>query len=332
MDDPDSSLVHLLKSDNGPSRLGRLKEALDSPFFLDDYEQYVQDPALHINGLYSPLSPQGQIRLISVLPTLSAHNIYTKLEIVDLKENHDYDALSWLWGAGHRDTRDVAVNGHQAKVPTNLIQFLHTMAVYPEALSRRVWVDYLCIDQTNNEERGWQVNQMSSIYQQAHEVTIWMGPAAQHDQTAIHLLRQLHLEGFQSMASMTMPCSENFRTLVQEIERMPDGWSSIQKILEHPWWLRMWTIQESVLAPNAKFIFGHMSLYMNTLEGVISLSSVIEDCANRSCTSKSRFSELKESTAWNAALARCMTRADLHEGRRINLLSLLYRFSNNKAS
>lgn len=40
-----------------------------------------------------------------------------------------------------------------------------------------LWIDQICIDQTNNVEKGEQVSAMSIIYARTAEVLIWLGPA-----------------------------------------------------------------------------------------------------------------------------------------------------------
>jgi hypothetical protein len=39
-----------------------------------------------------------------------------------------------------------------------------------------IWIDAVCINQEDNEERGFQVGMMSSIYQNAEEIIAWLGP------------------------------------------------------------------------------------------------------------------------------------------------------------
>jgi FAD/FMN-containing dehydrogenase len=45
---------------------------------------------------------------------------------------------------------------------------------------RVLWIDALCIDQNNNEERGEQVQQMGSIYSKAERVIIWLDYVMYH--------------------------------------------------------------------------------------------------------------------------------------------------------
>jgi hypothetical protein len=38
-----------------------------------------------------------------------------------------------------------------------------------------LWIDQLCIDQENNDEKGPQIQLMGDIYRTACEVVIWLG-------------------------------------------------------------------------------------------------------------------------------------------------------------
>jgi hypothetical protein len=38
-----------------------------------------------------------------------------------------------------------------------------------------LWVDAICIDQTDASEKSYQVGLMARIYMQAHQVIVWLG-------------------------------------------------------------------------------------------------------------------------------------------------------------
>jgi hypothetical protein len=44
---------------------------------------------------------------------------------------------------------------------------------------RLVWADAICIDQTNNSERGHQVNIMGEIYRTARNVVVYLGKSTE---------------------------------------------------------------------------------------------------------------------------------------------------------
>ena len=46
------------------------------------------------------------------------------------------------------------------------------------SLERILWIDAICIDQKNDEERAQQIQLMAKIYSQASRVLVWLGEAA----------------------------------------------------------------------------------------------------------------------------------------------------------
>lgn len=56
-----------------------------------------------------------------------------------------------------------------------------------------VWVDALCIDQQNKDERATQVRLMGQIYRGAASVAIWIGPEYEESVLAMQLLEKVAL-------------------------------------------------------------------------------------------------------------------------------------------
>jgi hypothetical protein len=54
-----------------------------------------------------------------------------------------------------------------------------------------IWIDYLCINQGNVEERTHQVALMSSIYSKAKTVIIWLGMPSNDSQLVIDFIKEL---------------------------------------------------------------------------------------------------------------------------------------------
>lgn len=55
-----------------------------------------------------------------------------------------------------------------------------------------MWIDALCIDQTNSSERTHQLRTMRTIFEQATSTTIWLGPATgQNFSLAVKWLERL---------------------------------------------------------------------------------------------------------------------------------------------
>ena len=59
-----------------------------------------------------------------------------------------------------------------------------------EDQDRLLWLDFLCIDQNNLDERASQVGLMREIYRRASEVLIWLGKSSPNSSAAISFLRE----------------------------------------------------------------------------------------------------------------------------------------------
>ena len=81
----------------------------------------------------------------------------------------EYEALSYVWGFS---SKTVAINLDGFKVP--ITQNLEYALRYlrRQTQSRRIWVDAVCINQADLDERSKQVSRMKNIYQQAFNVVM----------------------------------------------------------------------------------------------------------------------------------------------------------------
>ncbi|PMD40914.1 HET-domain-containing protein [Hyaloscypha variabilis F] len=117
----------------------------------------------------------NQIRLLRVAhSTANPGETEYSLTHVFLGDFPQYKALSYCWG-NPQDLVLIKVNGFEVKVTRSLheaLQMFRNETLDIEAL----WVDALCINQEDVDERNHQVLRMSSIYRQAQAVLAWLGP------------------------------------------------------------------------------------------------------------------------------------------------------------
>lgn len=87
-----------------------------------------------------------------------------------------YEALSYVWG-DPRSVCSILVNEKAFPVTHNLFLALkHLRLPYNE---RKLWVDAICINQEDVEERSQQVQIMQKIYWRARRVIVWLGERVQ---------------------------------------------------------------------------------------------------------------------------------------------------------
>jgi hypothetical protein len=83
-----------------------------------------------------------------------------------------YYALSYVWGDPGR-TLDILINGISRPVTKNLESGLRHMR--SESQNINLWVDAVCIDNSNIQERNEQVSNMDEIFASAARVIIGLG-------------------------------------------------------------------------------------------------------------------------------------------------------------
>lgn len=134
-----------------------------------------------------------------------------------------------------------------------------------------VWIDALCINQRDIEERSQQVSNMLDIFRAAIRVVIWLG--VEEDMTIHafqliqHITSTLKSHGFTTFSGS--PDSVKLGKVVDELSReIRDSQvyqSALTWIREISWWSRVWVIQEVAFAKNALVMSGFRSLPFNQL-------------------------------------------------------------------
>lgn len=86
-----------------------------------------------------------------------------ELRVVDFDAvSVDYTALSYMWG-DPKQTACVLIDNYPMEITRNLCAFLSEMQ--SQRRCEWFWIDALCINQTDDEEKSHQVQMMGEIYQ-----------------------------------------------------------------------------------------------------------------------------------------------------------------------
>ena len=173
---------------------------------------------------YPPLLPgPDSIRLLRLLPHKDrTAPIECELFDYSLQEpsqgTHLYEALSYVWG-GQEKPRSISIDGQDLPVTVNLHVALSHLRDH--FLNRIIWADAVCINQTDFQERGHQVQSMAKIYYKANRVIVWLGDAADNSNGALEYIRL-------AAKQTTNPLSN------ETIQR------AIFAVLQRPWFRRIW--------------------------------------------------------------------------------------------
>lgn len=124
-----------------------------------------------------------------------------------------------------------------------------------------LWVDALCINQDDPEERGEQVVNMASIYRTAEAVIAWLGESDSGT--------KIVMETFERWASRwkegTLDISTDAKGAQNFFDVTQEELSTIQAFGNRPHWTPIWILQELALAQTITFHCGNTSMSYTTL-------------------------------------------------------------------
>ncbi|KAI1213837.1 HET-domain-containing protein [Annulohypoxylon truncatum] len=188
----------------------------------------------------------------------------------------DFVALSYVWG-DQSIRKDIYVNGVPMSVTASLESALRELRNHMRIQQGfYVWVDALCINQEDMDERGVQVGRMKEIYHTAWHVVIWLGPEAHRSDLAMLALRYMSVESERGDV-----LSKLYKRVEFYIVRLPYmQWkhehrsllirkgvlNAIHHLLSRPYWRRLWIIQEVVLgSTNSPVLCGGSSILIRDI-------------------------------------------------------------------
>ncbi|KAF2450215.1 HET-domain-containing protein [Karstenula rhodostoma CBS 690.94] len=232
---------------------------------------------------YTPLDQEtGEIRLLHL----------SKKEVGDKSKDPQGKALSYAWGDPHK-SEIILIDDQRVAVTQNLYEALRELQLAGQ--ERRFWVDAVCINQTDDEERTYQVSQMRHIYERASSVAVYLGPVWEGCQDAFEFFEKSAQDADVHYTDTESPHIEvNGRTMGGSKHIS----SYISKFFDLAWWKRLWTVQEFVLAKTTMF---HCGPYVVSEE--VLLKSFRHYCFHRwSCCSAAPFATRGPSSGllyWN---------------------------------
>ncbi|KAI1776876.1 hypothetical protein F4818DRAFT_412116 [Hypoxylon cercidicola] len=245
----------------------------------EEFEQY-EEPCRPPAYPYHPLN-ETEIRLLRIVP--GTDTIECALHQMPLAEVRYFYALSYVWG-DTRHQKTIMLEGKPFHITNNLYEALHQFRQQPFDIGHPkdyFWVDAICINQNDMEEKSCQIPRMVDIYHAGH-VAIWLGHVKELPADSL-------FKKFMRRANSTPPKisrDQATKTLFKKADSMWMDWEPIDEddnvvlhsefgqdyeviiqvvanILNRPWFNRVWTIQEaSSLDTYPRLYVGRHSVYL----------------------------------------------------------------------
>ncbi|KAI5466983.1 heterokaryon incompatibility protein-domain-containing protein [Mariannaea sp. PMI_226] len=309
---------------------------------------------------YDSLScKNSEIRLIRFAePADAAAPIRLELCHASMTDTH-YAALSYAWG-DHKRTSQIYVNGGSFTISRSLHDALKQLR--QNGVQSWFWVDSICIQQSDPEEKTHQVRQMHAIYTQANLVYIWLGLGSDDSDRAMDFISRIGPRGLAVGSAdlwpdynrneevwgyiKAQPSSQlveaNGNAMGSELaqfmfdllhekslHRDTSGRESvvpgIHDLMEREYWCRVWIIQEISLAKEALVLCGTRSVSLDIFDATFTAVSHCICSGLRMLRSDTRY------FAWNLSpnfytITGLTTRRKHRQQDQLRLVDIVYRY------
>jgi hypothetical protein len=212
-----------------------------------------------VEFVHSPL-PRGAraIRLLDLHPAYEKQaQIQCRIRDANLDDGPSYKALSYVWG-NPEVAMPIIVNGGTYYVTENCHAALQRLRNTDQSC---VWVDAVCINQEDDQEKSAQIPLMREIYSAAEEVIVWLGKSKADWKTGDEMDEDLafglikDLSRFGQVIEDINPFIDVSRGTNEADEEFPrKRWQALAKLFYHPWFQRLWTYQEVVVSSKATIL------------------------------------------------------------------------------
>lgn len=178
---------------------------------------------------------------------------------LEMRKKVPYTAVSYVWGTG-----DLS---HVVKLPGHDLHVTATVDTILRRLRNRtrptyLWIDQICIDQTNLDDKSSQVQLMGTIYARARNTIAWLGDESDHGA----------LRALQGLSEATMGRDEDLLEDELEYLRHPlneekDSFDNLLNLSNRPWFQRTWIVQEAILSRSLFLMIGLDTVYWDDFGG-----------------------------------------------------------------
>lgn len=216
----------------------------------DDANLAPQSPHSSLSEIYTSTLGKDQFRLLYLSGSRAVDSpIHGELVEYQRENCPEYETTSYTWGGedGDATPSKPAYFGDfwdvlfLTKNCWSLLRYLR-----PHMGTRVVWVDAICINQNNIQERGAQVFSMPQIYRKCMRVVIYAGD---------HLVRKEEHKFRQTI---------RHDDIMKHGDIMDDSGLDIRgSILQSRYISRLWIIQELILAPHGILALRDHDLYLS---------------------------------------------------------------------
>ena len=220
--------------------------------------------------VYSSLPTPSSVRLLTLLPGARDATLECTLTVARLEDSPSYETLSYEWKSQTQLYPVLCDRKYKILIRQNLRDALLRLRRRHE--SRVLWIDAVCIDQEDANEKTLQVGLMKRIYESAENVVAWLGKDDEKIKRAMRMICLLHRHylpqksGYECSEKETCCCDEDDSEKLYVGEPSREIWEAALVLNLCSYFSRLWTVQELVVARRAIFICGESNMALDCLD------------------------------------------------------------------
>ncbi|PMD47950.1 HET-domain-containing protein [Hyaloscypha variabilis F] len=218
---------------------------------------------------HTPLPQERYIRLLQIIQDHTEHLSIT-LDAFPLDNLPEYEALSYTWGKATCEdpdhdpndpgsSRQILIHHRPFTISENLNDGLHRLRNDARGY---LWIDALCIDQTDSTERASQVLLMGDIYSSAKGVIVWLGKQIPVLDDVLWLIERYLPTVEDPQFSAATSTTDDLLSLLQiPRDKWARLWGSHRVFYAScRWFSRAWIVQEFLLAREITMLCGEKTI------------------------------------------------------------------------
>lgn len=216
---------------------------------------------------YKPLPSAQAIRVVQVQSADASNGIVCSLRTLDSPHLQPYHCLSYTWGdpltsnkALVPTTFEIKVDDGHVTITKNLYDALIQLFEDPDFRLNQlqaIWIDQICINQADTDEKNVQVAMMHDTFHFAASVLAWLGPIDVYARAAIEAYSILNEHEQKNPGFFKCLRDITEATQIEEPAGMKFGhWVGCSKFFGRSYFERMWIFQEIVVAKEITAVCG----------------------------------------------------------------------------
>jgi hypothetical protein len=210
---------------------------------------------------YEPLANSRQIRLLKVWYGDSPEKRVCELIPVSLDNlPTKYIAFSYSWGDPTITSTLLFTNKRSLSLRKSVHNILDT--IFGKRRTIYIWIDSICINQNDADEKSIQIRLMNEIYQKAYQVVLSLGEATPASDLGMDFVYQLYAALYGVFHGGGDRAVVDPKIILQKmcIKTLSPSLVAFLQLLSRPWFTRIWVVQEVAMASNPIFVCGNRAV------------------------------------------------------------------------